>query len=474
MKVVLLIFLLIAGAARGHERPLGPAAGTVGGVASEDLKRRRGELVPPPEAFDLEERDRVTVSELRGQLRDLRRVKYYLVNGDLRRARAHLASLSHTQTRLRPVVHRYLAILAFVESDFARALAHLSIPELQQIPQFGKICLLKVLAQLVLSETRDLEASWSRCQAENVGNFRERNLVWLETLIQLKTAPRPGVTEAPLAARLALLGTDDLKTLMKLALYLNQEKLVADQIPELDADQLRDPEVRELAGQVLFRTGALAKAYRFVEDLPSPNAENIKGNLYVLRGKYELAYAQFKLALEQKQNSQNALERLLPLAWLLGDWAGGVTYAERVIAGPQTLVNKLTMLAAFAMQKGDYDRTTEILETINRRSEKGAEIDVTQVAMFTALMQNRPDVARRNAVESCGRYDLVSCWTAFQLGQWDAFPLTLRREEPLPERREWETLAAADTGAPLTETNFVNQLDIEELDDRLIRLVPAP
>jgi tetratricopeptide (TPR) repeat protein len=308
---------------------------------------------------------------------------------------------------------------------------------------------------------------------ENVGKFRERNLVWLDTLLKLKLAPGPGVAQEPLKARLALLDNDDLKMLMKLALYLNQEKLVIDQLPELSVEQLKDTEVREIAGQVLFRTGALAKSYRFVEDLSSPNADNIKGNLYVLRGKYELAYAQFKLALEQKQNSQNALERLLPLAWLLGDWASGVNYAERLIAGPETQVNKLTVLAAFNMQNGNYERTTEVLETINRRYEKGAELEVTQLAMFTALMQNKPDVARRNAVESCSRYDLLSCWAAFQLTQWDAFALTLRREDPIPEQRDWEKMAAMETTVPLTETSFVNQLDIEELDDRLISLTPT-
>ncbi len=469
MKLAAVFLLLFTSSLWAHELPIRSESATVSAVMSEGLLGRRGELRPPSEIPGV-----AVTSEVKAQLKDLRRVKFYLVNGDLRRARAHLVRLSGHQSKLRSVAFRYLALLAFAESDFERALAYLSEPELQQIPQFGRICVLKVLSQLVLDRTRDLEETWVRCQMENIGRFRERNLVWLDTLLQLKLSPGPGVTQAPLKARLALLENDDLKMLMKLALYLNQEKLVVDQLPELSVDQLQDPEVREIAGQVLFRTGALAKAYRFVEDLPSPNAENIKGNLYVLRGKYELAYAQFKLALEQKQNSQNALERLLPLAWLLGDWSSGVTYAERLIAGPQTQVNKLAVLAAFTMQNGDYERTTEVLETINRRYEKGAELDVTQLAMFTALMQNKPELARRNAVESCASSDLVSCWTAFQLTQWDAFALTLRREDAIPEAREWEKLAATETTAPLTETSFVNQIDIEELDDRLIRLTPSP
>jgi tetratricopeptide (TPR) repeat protein len=248
--------------------------------------------------------------------------------------------------------------------------------------------------------------------------------------------------------------------------------MIAPQLNELSIDQLQDPEVREIVGQLYFRMGMLVNSYRFIEDLKSPNAENIKGNLYVLRGKYELAYAQFKVALEQKQNSQNAMERLLPLAWLLGDWAQGSLYAERVIASPHTQINKLALATAFMIQKGEFSRAINALENINQRSRKGGHRDVTQLYSFAALMENKPSLVKKQAKLSCEQYDLMNCWLQYQLVQWDSFPLTIRRGDDLPARRSWEKLIKEDIHEPLKETVYVNQLDIEELDDKLIKLVP--
>lgn len=443
--------------------------------ATEGLLSKRGTLRPPEDIFSMVELNRVLFSELDTQNQELKKVKYYLINGETRLASVYLFKLSYTQTKLRPIIFRYLAILSFIQSDFHKTHQYLSLPELQNIPHFGKICVLKVLTEIVLDKRRDIETNWERCQTENPGNFRDRNLIWLETLVQLKIKPSKGITKIPFKDfRIAALDNEEAKVLMKLALYLNQEKLIIDQIPELEVQQLQDPEIRELAGQALFRTGALAKSYKYISDLKSPNAENIKGNLYLLRKKYEVAYAQFKLALEQKFNSQNAMERLLPLAWLLGDWEGGSKYSEQVLATPETIFQKMTLMAAFYMQKGDYERSNKILDQIALRSRRGTDLEVTQLASFTGLMQNKTDATRKSAKSSCEQYDLVNCWMLFQLSQWDSFPLTIRREDKIVEKKEWEKLVSDEIKQPIKETVFVNQLDIEELDDKLIQLIPTP
>ena len=473
MKILFLFFFLVQGAHAARVDQTIPTEGGSISYATENLLKRRGELVPPPDIYDLKELNRVLFSDMQEQNQELKRVKYYLINGEIRMAKLYLTKLSYTQTKLRPIIHRYLAMLSFIDGDFEKAYTYLREPALQSLPQFAKICVLKVLTQVVLSKTVDLENDWARCQVENTGKFRERNLIWLETLVQLKLAPRPGMTRVPFKQlKLLALDNDELKVMLKLALYLNQEALLIDQIPELSVDQLQDTEVRELVGQIFFRTGALARSYRFVEDLKSPNSENIKGNLYVLRNKYELAYAQFKLALEQKQNSQNALERLLPLAWLLGDWEGGVKYANQMGATPSTQVNRQTLLAAFLMQKGDYAEANKVLDLIAERSRRGAEIEVTQLSSFTALMQNKTDSVKKQAAASCSQYDILQCWVLYQTSQWDTFPLTIRRDEKIAMKRDWERLTNESENQPLKETVFVNQLDIEEMDDKLIQLVP--
>lgn len=472
--LMFLLFISILAPARAHDVPIRSDSGTIT-YSTPGLLKRRGELKAPPSIYDLEELNRVMFSELKIQDKDLKKVKYYLINGETRMASVHLAKLSYTHTKLRPVINRYLAILSFIQGDFVKTHEYLSLPELQNLPHFAKICVLKVLSEIVLNIKLTLEENWTRCQIENPGQFRERNLIWLEVLVQMKLNPYRGMTKIPFVrTKIMALDNEEAKVMMKLALYLNQEELLVKELPDLTVEQLQDPEIRELAGQVFFRTGALAKSYRYIEDLKSPNSENIKGNLYLLRKKYELAYAQFKLALEQKLNSQNAMERLLPLAWLLGDWEGGSKYSEQVLASPNTHINKMTIVAAFSMQKGDYDKASSILESISQSSRRGTSIEVTQLAAFTALMQNKPDIARKEAQMSCAQYDMVNCWILFQLSQWDSFPLTIRREDQIPEKKEWEKLVQNDIRKPLKETIFVNQLDIEELDDKLIQLIPSP
>ena len=166
------------------------------------------------------------------------------------------------------------------------------------------------------------------------------------------------------------------------------------------------------------------------------------------------------------------MERLLPLAWILGDWEGGAKIAERVMASPQTQINKMTLVAAFLTQKGDFKRSKEVLETIIARSRKGTEVDVTQLLSFTALIQNDQYVAKKQASLSCAQFDMINCWLGFQLHQWDSFPLTMRRSEKIAVKKEWEKLTTEEINEPIKEIVYVNQVDIEELDDTLIKLIP--
>ncbi len=90
-------------------------------LATENLLSRRGELVPPPVLLDAKEMNRVMFSELQEQNEDLKRVKYFLLNGETRLAQVHLTKLAYTKTKLRPVVYRYLGIINFIVGKFQRS-----------------------------------------------------------------------------------------------------------------------------------------------------------------------------------------------------------------------------------------------------------------------------------------------------------------------------------------------------------------
>jgi hypothetical protein len=437
------------------------------GVFAQDVYER-GQYVPPVSIFDVKDLNPVLFSEAQSQELDLKKVKYFLINGEMGAAKVVLNKIGMTPTKLKPVALRYMALLSFLENNHLKAYEYLKRPELNSIPQFSKICTVKVLNLIILNKTYDIEDQWNRCQVENAGRFKDSHLVWVDTLVELKMNPKGSKWKVPYKKfSIAAFHNEDLKAFLKLGLFLKQDELLAKNLVDLTVEQLQDLEIRELAAQIFYRSGSLVNSYKFVDGLNSPNAENIKGNLYLLRTKYELAYAQFRLALEKKQNSQNALERLIPLAWILGDWENGAIYAERMIADSKRHVNKLTLAAAFYMQKGDYEKTNLLVNSINQTSRLGREKDVAQLGSFVGLMKNDVRALERNGLLSCQGYDLVNCWIIYQTAQWDSFPLTIRRDEAIFKEENLWAKVKDDDLKPLTETVYINQIDIEELDDKL-------
>ncbi len=439
----------------------------------DTLTSKRDKLKWPQEILNYADLNIAEVADQNSETQELQKIKYYILNGETRLARLYLDKLNYTQTRLKPIIYRYQGILNFMEGEYERSLEFLSKPELKQIPHYERICVLKVLNLLVLSKKYQIENEWGRCQTENARTLNQTTLPWLNTLIELKIRPNYGATKVPFKeTKLASLEIPELRLLLKMALYLNQEEVVIPQFNSLDIDHLSDPEIRELMGHLYFRQGELVNSYKLVQGLSSPNTENIRGNLYLLRKKYELAYAQFKLALEMKQNSQNALERLLPLAWIMKDWQKGVEYAERYIASPQTQISKLTIMAAFLLENERYDEAKNLLNVISQRSRFGYHLDAAQIHAYVGLVQNNREVVRKNARASCDQYDLIYCWVTQQMETWEAFPVTMKRKDKVVEKMDWEKLTQEDINEPIKEVSYVNQLDIEELDDSLIRLVP--
>ncbi len=437
-----------------------------------ELYARRGEYEPPPSIFAQEDLNKVLFSESRLYQEELKKVKNFLLQGELDLAKVYLQKLTFGQSKLKPIAHRYLGLIAFIERDYQKSIKYLTIGELRNQPHYARICGLLVLNKIVVSDLKSLEDSWDRCRTEAAKDINASNMAWLDTLVRLKLKPVPGITSAPFKkVNLGSLDNADLKILLKLALYLNQEGLVVDKIPALTPEQLLDTEVRELAGHIFFRSGKFSNAYKFIEDIKSPNSENIKGNLYLLREKYEIAYAQFKLALKEKENSQNALERLVPIAWLLGDWKGGAIYSQRLIPTAGTEANKLTVMAAFEMQAGNYEKARIHLRDIRRKSRRGTALEVNQIASFSALMENDPEELISAASQACTALDVVNCWVVYQMSHWDNFPLVVRRGDEIPRKDDWAKLTQEKLPGKLTEPVYVYQQDIEELDDMKIKLI---
>lgn len=440
-----------------------------------NLYRRRGELIPLSNGESEEALFKAMMSEFTTQKEDLKRVKYYLINGEVRMAKMYLRQMMLTEPRLRPLGYRFLGMLEFILGNYQESLKELKRPELNKFGNYQKVCVLRILNQIILNDLFDLEDQWDRCLLENIKEMQSNRLLWLETLVRLKTAPSENTLIAPFKYnKIFSLPNEDIKITLKLALYLNQESLVLPEIMQLTLDAILDPEIRELAGLILFRAKKFSLSYKFIEDLNTANINNIKGNLYLMQNKYELAFAQFKLALTQKQNSLNAMERALPLAWEIGQWEEGTKLAEQVITSPEGAMSKLALTSAFYVQRGLYKEAEKRLDYITTYSTEGENLTVTQLYAYNHLMQKKSLETMKYADLSCKAYDLAQCWLLYQFSYWDHFPLTVLRDEPLFKNTNWwDDESALTTISALKETIYVNQKDIEELDDALIKLIPA-
>ncbi len=404
----------------------------------------------------------------------LARVKHHLLAGELVRARLLLAELGRGESgRLEPVLLRYRALAEFLGGDWRAAHGTLSLPVLAANPHFGRVCLLKTVLQVALKAPDSAAADWARCKSENGDDAFLRDMLWMDTLVALAVAPREETAGRVFGRRqIHRLPNDELKRLLKLALYLHQEHLVEGELDALDASVVEDDELRAVIAHIHYRRGRLARAWQFMQDLATPNVENMKGNLWLLRKNQELAYAQYKLALKQKTNSHNAAERALPLAWVLKQWKDGAVLAERLDAHQGQRNQQRTMAAAFAVQREDWKGARERLERVGQDMGSGTPPEVEQLSAYVALRTRDLPALERHSARACEGGDLVACWTMAAQMTWDDFtPLLTRDDASAPVEPLWRTLASDTPVEPFRENVAVEQRDIDELDDSLIKLV---
>ena len=222
-----------------------------------------------------------------------------------------------------------------------------------------------------------------------------------------------------------------------------------------------------------YREGELVKSYHFIEDLKSPNSQNIKGNIFLAQQKYELAYAQFKLALKRKINSQNSLERMVPLAWILNQWDDGIDYLDQLETKEKDRFTKLTIRAAFKTQKKNFIGATKDLNKIIYGSRNAQSPEVNQLMTYNALMLKDKDTAETFSDLSCKNSDGINCWLRFHLLSWENFAYTMHRNENIHQEKNdiINQYTQNFKESPLEEEIFISQKDIEELDNNLIQLV---
>ncbi len=260
-------------------------------------------------------------SKSRGSdLRNLSFAKFALMAGNTSLAQSYLDRLGSDHPRLKQIIQRYSALSAFMQDDYGKTYDLLKSERLNIINSYEEICLLRLVSLFALGkehpEYSKISPEFDSCRAITY-KYTDNDHFWLTSMkkiVQGKIRSLPGANVNDFTS---ILVTDDTTKLwMKLALYTNREKQIIKNIGLLPEESYLNVGIRELLGMAYYRMGDIKNSQDFIEDISTPNADNIRGDIALSKKEWELAYGHFRLALKRKDDSLNALERAIPLTWL--------------------------------------------------------------------------------------------------------------------------------------------------------------
>jgi hypothetical protein len=434
--------------------------------------------------IDWDELSPAEVAELRRNIRDqgvvneystLAEVKFLLLNGNKEIAKTVLQRVKSDEKGIVLIKKRLAALIHFIEEDFDKSLEILSSNDFSEESLYTQICMLKVMNLMFLEKRKLLYGEFSRC-SNLTTKYSYNDHLWLETLLSLQV--QEGIRRSLLnftdsAYFKGFTSSLDKAILwLKMVIFLNKEKQAYPLLNLLPTNYYKSGRFREVLSFIYYRMENYELAEKLVEDLEGPNAENIRGNIRLKDQKYELAYGHFRLALKKKNNSINALERILPLAWILGKWDDGIRFLDYISEGQGNGRNKKIIKSVMLTRKEDFPQAIQIIENLFPVEAVGQPLKVNQLISYLGLLSNNESRSQQAALRACRQYDGLNCWLLFKLQQWKNFGKIITRENKISEYLPLsiEELKTRAQSSPIKEPVYINQEDIEELDERLVKI----
>lgn len=444
-------------------------------VGQEHTDRK---FVIPDSPELMRERALVAETQMReDDLTNLRQAKLALMAGDTGLADRYLQRLSALDKKLAAVVARYKALSAFVQDDFQSAYDLVKNDRFNIVSSYEEICVLRLLSLFALGNKneayRKLNHEYSNCRSLTE-QYSKNNQLWLTSMKLLSEGNVSRLPGNKLTDFTTILeNTDTTKLWLKLAIYSNREEFVTKNIALLPEEAYRNIGIRELLGMAYYRHGDVKRANDFIEDLSSPNADNIRGDIALTKKEWEIAYGHFRLALKRKEDSLNALERAIPLSWILEQWQDGLELLSRYVGPNYDQAKLLALETALRIRLNQYDRADKNLRILTQEFGTSAPLEIKLMKSFVATMRNDLPLLKESATQACRSFDGLNCWLSDQLLVWDDFSKTIKRTDEVNIVAESpdQILAAARVPAQaLKEKVLIDQRDIEELDSSLVNL----
>ncbi len=396
----------------------------------------------------------------------LQKAKSFLLRGDLETSKKFLDKVEDKKSQIFIIKKRYESLKLFLEKQYDKSLSILEEQEFHRLLPFKEICLQKVITIIMSSKMKDFQKVFKLCSYLN-HNVSKNEQFWMKVFVSVLENSSLGDLRTALSMReTASIG-------MKNALYFNKEQSILDNINYIPKEVLESPEIKELLGLIYFRLGHYIQALNFVQINTSPNAENIKGNIALQKQDYIKAYEHFKLAIEKRPDSLNALHRIIPISWILKKWDEGITFLSSLPINYGNPEKRGALESAFYIKLGQYDRADRSLRKIKNifrnkmRKDRFLSLpkEVVFIQSYLSLINNNQRELLDSSHAACKNLDGLNCWFVLQQLLWENVSLNINRKDPVHKTTlDIEALKKRQDVIPLKEEIMIDQHHIEELD----------
>lgn len=408
------------------------------------------------------------------EVKNLLQAKQFLINGNIKWAKYFLNKINTNESSLNLVAERYRAWIAFIEGDYERTLEILDRPHFRAVENFKEICLLKVLTGMIKEYDKNLENEISYCSTITASHSTNEQY-WFNNLISLKKKDFKNIKGMRLEDIQYILSDPQMVRIwMKTGIYLNREGLIQRHLVDIPSSVYRSKRTRELIGFFHYRMVTLIRPKTLSKILRPPMQKISVGTSNLKEKKYELAFGHFKLALAKKANSLNALERAIPLAWVLEQWRDGLELIGRLVNESINPRKKDALESVFHIRMDNYALAERKLRVLDSEYQGQPPLEVGIMRSYVALRRNDPTTLYLTSKNACRRFDGLNCWLLHQQIIWENIGKTIERDDTILGERTFEISALKEGQeiTPIMENVYIDQKDIEELDSQLIKVNP--
>ncbi|MGB0454228.1 MAG: tetratricopeptide repeat protein [Bacteriovoracaceae bacterium] len=398
--------------------------------------------------------------------------KVFMINGDLNKAQYFLDKIQKPNSKVALIKRYYQGMINFLNDDYIAAYQKLDYDRFYESSAYPNVCLLKITTMMAIPEKVPgpiLRREYNRCHNRTI-EFSSTEHFWTNTLTLFRSHYKDALNGKILESyRYVLEDIDLLRIWLKAGLIMNKQEVLAKFLPSVNPSFYESAHIRELIGLVYFRLGKFEDAFKYVEDLNTPNAQNLLGLIKVKEEKLELALGHFQLALKKKKNSLNALRHALALTWILEQWNIGTKLVDKVHGSNFKWEHKLALKGAFHAFLGEYKQLHLVTSLLESQYPNKVPFEVELLRAFSGIISDNFDRFESGSHEGCKSHDGMSCYFSHKFIQDPNFTYSVKRKEKIIAdiNIDLEGLTQDIKIDSLNEIPLIFQRDIREMDNRV-------